>query len=79
MINFADNYVSGLEAIIMQSDDNASKIISAFKEVINQGLNPEDYEADIYNELNINPNDLTWYDKEKITNEVNDYWEAVNA
>lgn len=71
-INFSDGYVNGVESRVMESNDAATRIIQAFKYAIEEGFNPEDVEQEIYRKLNIDPEDLTWYDKEIILREVNE-------
>lgn len=69
----------GTQFHIMQSDEDADKIIAAFEEAIRLGYHPETVEQDIYQQLNINPADLTWYDKNKISRKVNEIWASHNA
>lgn len=64
----------GLEYRIMNSSAKAREFISACKNAIRQGINPEEIEAQLYEELEINPDDFTYYDKERIEKEVNEFW-----
>jgi hypothetical protein len=72
-------FPSGLENMIMNSSENADRLIEAFKDVIDAGKNPEDVEAEIYAELGINPNDIIHSDRVRILDEINEYWEEHNA
>ena len=72
-------FPSGLENMIMNSSENADRLIEAFKDAIDEGKNPEDIEAEIYEELGINPNDIIHSDRVRILDEVNEYWEERNA
>ena len=72
-------FPEGLENMIMNSSELADKVINAFKDVIDAGGNPEDIEAEIYEELGINPNDIIHSDRVRILDEVNEYWEERNA
>ena len=64
----------GIEYRIMNSSVKAREFISACKNAIRQGINPEEIEAQLYEELGIDPDDFTYYDKERITKEVNEFW-----
>ena len=70
---------NGLEYRIMESSMKAREFISACKEAIRQGIDPSDIEAQLYEELHIDPEDFTYYDKERIAEEVNKFWEEWNA
>jgi len=72
-------FPEGLEYMIMNSSELADRVIDAFKDVIDEGKNPEDVEAEVYASLNINPNDIIHSDRVRILNEVNAYWEECNA
>lgn len=72
-------FPEGLEYMIMNSSELADRVIDAFKDVIDEGENPEDVEAEVYIRLNINPEDIIHSDRVRILNEVNEYWEAHNA
>ena len=72
-------FPEGLENMIMNSSENADRLIEAFKDVIDEGKNPEDVEAEIYAELGIDPNDIIHSDRVRILDEVNEYWEEHNA
>jgi len=72
-------FPEGLENMIMNSSELADKVINAFKDVIDEGKNPEDVEAEIYQELGINPDDIIHSDRIRILDEVNEYWEEHNA
>lgn len=68
-------FPNGLENMIMNSSENADRLIEAFKDVIDAGENPEFYEAEIYAKLGINPDDIIHSDRIRISEEVNQYWE----
>lgn len=72
-------FPEGLENMIMNSSENADRLIEAFKDIIDEGKNPEDVEAEIYAELGIDPNDIIHSDRVRILDEVNEYWEEHNA
>ena len=69
----------GLEYKVMNSSMKAREFISVCKDIIRNGGNPAEKEAEIYEELEIDPDDFTYYDKERIEKEVNDFWEEWNA
>lgn len=79
MFNFIDGNIDGIETMIMDSSVNTNKVIDAFKDVIKHGENPQDVEQEIYNNLKINPNDFTYFDKCRILKEINDFLEDYNA
>ena len=74
--SLSDNYVNGMDAMVMQSDQDADRVIAAFEVAIGNGFHPEEVEQDIYQQLGVNPADFTRYDKEKISRKVNEIWEA---
>ncbi len=63
----------------MQSEEDARKIISAFETAILQGYYPGAVEHEIYNQLNIDPDSLMWYDKDRILRKVNEIWASHNS
>ena len=76
--SLSDSYVNGMDAMIMQSSEDADKVIAMFDSAIQQGFHPEAVEQDIYEQLNVNPNDLTDYDKVRISHAVNKLWSEAN-
>lgn len=76
--SLSDSYVNGMDAMIMQSSEDADKVIAMFDSAIQQGFHPEAVEQDIYEQLNINPADLTDYDKVRISHAVNKLWSEAN-
>lgn len=72
--NFNDNYVTGIEAMVMTSEDAANRMIDLFKQAISVGLHPHMVESEIYSK--INPDLLLEHDKRKVQQEVSDFWEA---
>ena len=76
--SLSDSYVNGMDAMIMQSSENADKIIAMFDSAIQQGCHPEVVEQDIYEQLNINPDNLTDFDKVRINHAVNKLWLEAN-
>lgn len=61
---------NGVTGAIMQSDENVSKLLVAFKEAIENGNNLNEIQDDIYQELNIYPEDLTDDDFNRLQNEI---------
>ena len=76
--SLSDSYVNGMDAMIMQSREDADKIIAMFDSAIQQGYHPEVVEQDIYEQLNINPDNLTDFDKVRISHAVNKLWSEAN-
>ena len=68
----------GNQCHIMQSSEDADKVIAMFDSAIQQGFHPEAVEQDIYEQLNVNPNDLTDFDKVRISHAVNKLWSEAN-
>ena len=76
--SLSDSYVNGMDAMIMQSSEDADKVIAMFDSAIQQGYHPEVVEQDIYEQLNINPDNLTDFDKVRISHAVNKLWSEAN-
>ena len=76
--SLSDSYVNGMDAMIMQSSEDADKVIAMFDSAIQQGFHPEVVEQDIYEQLNINPDNLTDFDKVRISHAVNKLWSEAN-
>ena len=76
--SLSDSYVNGMDAMIMQSSEDADKVIAMFDSAIQQGYHPEVVEQDIYEQLNINPDNLTNFDKVRISHAVNKLWSEAN-
>ena len=72
-------FPEGVEYMLMDSAEKADAFIKECKKEIKKGTNPEFIEDQIYDRLGISPADFTPYDKERITREVNEFWEEWNA
>ena len=74
-INFANgvysgNRVNGLEVAIMNSAEKADIIIDDFKKMYRPGLDPNSVIDEIYSSRNINENDLTDTDIERVNRKI---------
>ena len=78
MFDFTDGLVNGLECMIMQSAEDADKVIDAFEEAIQNDEDPAEIEGTLYSRLGIDPSNLMPYDKDRINDTVNDIWERYN-
>lgn len=65
----------GFDYYVMNSDMAANKVIRAFEQAISQGYFPNDIEQEIYRQTNVNPNDLSDFDKNRIQLKVSEIWE----
>ena len=73
MINFMNP--RGIEYMIMQTDEDADRVISLFTSAAAQGYDdPVAIEGEIYNQAGVNPNNFNYLDKQKIQDAVNRLW-----
>ena len=64
----------GIDCMVMQSSYDADRIIQLFNSAIEQGYHPNDVEQEVYRQAGVNPNTLTWYDKQHIQNKVEEIY-----
>lgn len=72
-------HVYGTQAQIMQSAEDADKVIALFESAIMQGYHPNDVEQEVYRQANVNPSDFTWYDKQKIQRKVEEIYKSKGS
>ena len=75
--NFSDNYVSGLESMVMTSDEAADKMIDLFTSAIEKGYHPEEVELEIYRQ--VDPSLLLPNDKERVQRKIQEIWNSKGA
>ena len=74
MIDFMNS--SGIECMIMQTDEDADRVISLFASAAAQGYDdPVAIENEIYRQAGVDPSDFNYLDRQKIQNVVNELWE----
>lgn len=66
----------GCDYYVMNSNDNADKVIKAFEVAIENGYDPNEVEQEIYKATQVNPADFTWYDKQRIQRKVEEMCES---
>lgn len=66
----------GCDYYVMNSNDNADKVIKAFEVAIENGYDPVEVEQEIYKQTHVNPEDLTWYDKQRIQRKVEEIYNS---
>ena len=65
----------GIECMIMQSDEDADRVIALFESAAAQGYDdPVAIESEIYRQAGVNPEDFNILDRQKIQNAVNNLW-----
>ena len=69
-INFADNYVNGIEAMVMQSSKNADDVINDFEKAFTAGLNPNNVLDTILQNRNLTEEDFTEDDIHRINRRI---------
>lgn len=72
--NFHNHRVTGIEAMIYQSDETANNMIAAFEAAIENGYHPLQVEQQIYQQFN--PDDLLDSDKNRVNRKVSEIWAA---
>lgn len=77
--SLTDNYVNGMNAMVMQSASDVDKVIALFENAIEQGYYPNDVEQEVYRQANVNPSDFTWYDKQKIQRKVEEIYKLKGS
>lgn len=65
-----------LDFQIMNSDQNAEKVIALFEDAISKGYHPNDVEQEVYAQAGVDPSEFTWYDKERIQRRVEAAYES---
>lgn len=74
--SLSDNYVNGMDAMVMQSASDVDKVIALFENAIEQSYHPNEVEQEVYRQANVNPSDFTWYDKQKIQRKVEEIYKS---
>ena len=65
----------GIECMIMQTDEDADRVISLFASAAAQGYDdPVAIESEIYRQAGIDPSEFNCLDRQKIQNAVNVLW-----
>ena len=73
MFNFMN--LGGIECMIMQTDEDADRVISLFASAAAQGYdNPVAIESEIYRQAGVDPSEFNYLDRQKIQNAVNELW-----
>ena len=73
MIDFMNP--GGIEYMIMQTDEDADRVISLFASAAAQGYDdPVAIESEIYRQAGVDPSEFNYLDREKIQNAVNTLW-----
>lgn len=65
----------GIECMVMQTDEDADRIISLFASAAAQGYDdPVAIESEIYRQAEVDPSEFNYLDRQKIQNAVNELW-----
>ena len=65
----------GIECMIMQTDEDADRVISLFVSAAAQGYDdPAAIESEIYRQAGVDPSEFNYLDRQKIQNAVNELW-----
>ena len=65
----------GIEYMIMQTDEDADRVISLFASAAAQGYDdPVTIESEIYRQAGVDPSEFNYLDRQKIQNAVNELW-----
>lgn len=72
--------LNGVTGWIVQSDVYRKKLTDGFKQAIDEGydINDEDIQNIIFEQLNCNPSDLTFFDLNKLKNDIEKYYKEVH-
>lgn len=62
---------------MMNSSQDADKVIALFESAIAQGYHPEAVEQEVYDQAGVDPADLTDFDKRRILLKVNEAYESM--
>lgn len=77
-INFADNYVNGVEAMVMQSSKNVEDVVSDFEKAFAAGMNPNALLDNILQNRNLTENDFTDDDIINVNRKVEAIYKTVD-
>lgn len=73
MIDFTHPH--GLEFMIMQTDEDADRVIALFASAAAQGYeNPVEIESEVYRQAGVDPSEFNYLDRQKIQSAVNKLW-----
>jgi len=65
----------GIECMIMQTDEDANRVISLFASAAAQGYDdPVAIESEVYRQAGVDPSEFNCLDRQKIQNAVNELW-----
>lgn len=64
----------GIECMIMQTDEDADRVIALFESAAAQGYDPVEVETEVYRQAGVNPYNFNSVDKNKIREAVNRIW-----
>jgi len=82
MFNYNIGSITGMgpayDAYMVHNYNNVEKVIKAFEVAIENGYHPNDVEQQIYRETGVNPNNLTFYDKQQIQHRVEEIYKSKN-
>ena len=65
----------GIECMIMQTDEDADRVISLFASAAAQGYeSPVEIESEVYRQAGVDPSEFNYLDRQKIQSAVNKLW-----
>lgn len=73
---YYDGRLNGVDLAIMESQQNADRLISCFEQAIRAGYNPNDVANRIYKETGIMPEDLTAFDRKRVERKVEEVYKS---
>lgn len=66
----------GMDAMVMQSSEDADKVIKTFEEYIRQGQDPNTVEQLVYQQTGVDPSTILYYDRDRIRRKVEEAYAA---
>lgn len=76
MISGITGFGQPIDYMVMQSSEDADKVIECFESAIMQGYHPNEVEQEVYRQAGVDPNTFMWYDKERIQRRVEEIYRS---
>lgn len=70
------NKVNGMQAMIMQSQENLERVLPDFEAAIAAGYNPNDVKDQIFQKYNLTESDFTDFDAKTLVSKVEQMYKA---